>query len=166
MNNLTIRAAEKRDLIRILEIYDIAKKFMRAHGNPTQWAGSYPQAELLTEDMEAEHLFVVTDGSTIHGVFAFILGKDPTYTIIEQGSWRSDRPYGTIHRIASDGTGGIMNAALAFARSKTDHLRIDTHADNVPMQTAVKKHGFTYRGIIYTDDGSPRLAYDRLEEDR
>ena len=38
--------------------------------------------------------------SGLHGVFAFILGEDPTYGVIEDGQWLSGDPYGTIHRIA------------------------------------------------------------------
>ena len=163
MELLTVRPAKVDDLPRILEIYDIAKAFMRANGNPTQWSGSYPQADLLEEDIAAGHLFVITGSQQVHGVFAFILGDDPTYAIIEQGSWRSTTPYGTIHRIASDGTGGILRTALEFAKTKANHLRIDTHGDNYPMQHLVEKYGFSRRGIIYTDDGSPRLAYDRIE---
>lgn len=164
MKNYTVRAANLKDLPRILDIYAIARAFMRASGNPTQWPDHYPSADLLEEDMAAGHLFAITDGDAIHGVFAFILGDDPTYTIIEQGSWRSNTPYGTIHRIASDGTGGILRSALDFAAGQSNHLRIDTHADNHPMQHLVEKYGFSHRGIIYTDNGSPRLAYDRLED--
>lgn len=165
MKNLSVRPAKVQDLPRILEIYDIAKAFMRANGNPTQWGGSYPQQELLEDDIAAGHLFLVEEERTVHGVFAFILGDDPTYTIIENGSWRSTTPYGTIHRIASDGTGSILRTALTFAAAKSNHLRIDTHQDNTPMQHLVEKYGFSRRGIIYTNDGSPRLAYDRIEVD-
>jgi len=39
---------------------------------------------------------------------------------------------------------------------------MDTHADNKPMQHLAEKHGFTRCGIIYTGDGSPRIAYELL----
>ena len=164
MKDYTVRAVRQEDLPRILEIYATARAFMRANGNPTQWPDHYPSADLLEEDMAAGHLFAVTDGEHIHGVFAFILGDDPTYAVIEQGSWRSHTPYGTIHRIASDGAGRILSTALDFAAQQSKHLRIDTHADNFPMQHLVEKFGFSRRGIIYTDNGSSRLAYDRLED--
>lgn len=163
MKNLIVRPAQAADLPRILEIYEIAKKFMRANGNPTQWANGYPFPDMLEEDIEAGNLYVVTNGTSIHGVFAFILGADPTYTVIEGGSWRSDAPYGTIHRIAGDGTGGIFPAALRHCRSRAAHLRVDTHADNKPMQHLVTKHGFSRRGIIYVEDGTPRIAFDWME---
>lgn len=164
MDKLTVRPAAQADLPRLMEIYSIARKFMAENGNPTQWPSTYPPLDLLEEDIDAGNLFVITEKDVIHGVFAFILGEDPTYAIIENGSWRSDTPYGTIHRVASDGTGGILRTALCFAESHADHLRIDTHADNKPMQHLVEKYGFSHRGIIYTDNGSPRIAYDRIKE--
>ena len=30
------------------------------------------------------------------GVFAFIIGDDPTYQVIEDGGWLNDNPYGAI----------------------------------------------------------------------
>ena len=159
-----IRPARLEDLDEILRIYDRAKKFMAATGNPTQWAGNYPQRELLEEDVANGGLFVVTEADSICGVFYFVIGPDPTYEIIENGAWHSDRPYGTIHRIAGNG-GGIFGAALEYCRSRIDHLRIDTHENNKVMQHVVTKHGFRYCGVIYTDDGTPRLAFDRLEQE-
>lgn len=161
----TVRPAEPADLPRIMEIYEIARQFMTANGNPTQWAGGYPWQDMLEEDIAAGNLYVICDETTIHGVFAFILGEDPTYAHIENGSWRSATPYGTIHRIAGDGSGGMVQAALTYCSGIIGHLRIDTHADNSPMQHQVEKYGFSRRGIIYVEDGTPRIAYDRLERE-
>ena len=94
------------------------------------------------------------------GVFMFMIAADPTYAYIE-GSWRSDTPYGVIHRIAGVG-GGVFAAALEYCSGRICHLRIDTHADNKPMQHVVEKAGFSKRGIIYVQDGTPRIAYDRI----
>ena len=159
-----IVTAKESDLPRVLEIYAYARSFMAKTGNPTQWAGSYPQRELLEEDIANSGLYVVTEGGTICGVFYFVIGPDPTYAVIEKGAWHSDKTYGTIHRIAGNGTGGVFGAALDFCRSKIDYLRIDTHDDNKVMQHVVTKHGFKACGIIYTDDGTPRIAFDRLEQ--
>ena len=114
-------------------------------------------------DISENKLFVITDGESIHGVFYFWVGEDPTYQRIDGGAWRSDTPYGTIHRIAGDGSGGILKTAVTYAEGIIGHLRIDTHEDNHVMQGAVKKLGFQRRGIIYIADGSPRIAYDYLE---
>ena len=162
--NHQIRNAQREDLPRIEEIYAYARSFMAENGNPNQWGTTNPPTAQLAQDIENQLLFVVTDGEKIHGVFYFYIGNDPTYDYIEDGAWASDTPYGTIHRIAGDGTGGILKAAVAFCGSRIDHLRIDTHHDNVVMQNAVGKCGFTRRGIIYIADGSPRIAYDRVEK--
>lgn len=160
MAQKNIRLAREADLNRILEIYEIARQFMRENGNPTQWNNGYPQPNLLEEDIRLNRLYVVEADNEIKGVFVFFIGADPTYTYIE-GNWRSDTPYGVIHRIAGVG-GGIFPAALEFCLSQISHMRIDTHENNKPMQHVVEKAGFSRRGIIYVEDGTPRIAYDRM----
>ena len=51
---------------------------------------------------------------------------------------------------------------MDFCQKITTHIRIDTHEDNIVMQKAIAKNGFHKCGIIYTDDGSPRIAYEYL----
>lgn len=158
-----LRIAEKEDIDRLLEIYFAARKFMHENGNPTQWGSNYPDEEILQKDIEKKHLFVIKkeDTDTICGCFALIGGNDPTYDVIEGGQWMSDSPYGTIHRMASDGSGkGLFEKCVQFARTKYDHLRVDTHENNKTMQHVILKNSFEYRGIIYLSDGSPRKAYE------
>lgn len=157
-----VRRAEPKDYDRILAIYASARDFMARAGNPTQWGSTEPRESVLKQNMADGDLYVVTEGQTIHGVFAFLQWEDPMYGVIEEGSWHSSSPYGVLHRVASDGSGGILRAAVTYAQQFSDHLRIDTHRDNHPMQKAIGRMGFTYCGIVYTDRGSPRLAYDRV----
>lgn len=155
-----IRKAEMRDIPRLLEIYESAKRFMHENGNPHQWNGAYPDYETLQADIARRHLFAMEENDGIYGCFALIGGEEPTYTFID-GAWRSHTPYGTIHRIAGDGTRrGVFRDCVHFARQRYDHLRVDTHADNRPMQRVVAENGFVYTGIIYLKDGSPRKAYE------
>jgi len=156
-----IRKATHNDIHRILEIYDSAKNFMHTHGNPNQWNGTYPDKDLLHTDVDNGHLYVMYDEKDrIYACFALIGGNDPTYAHID-GKWHSTSPYGTIHRIAGDGTvHGIFSECTTFARQEYNHLRVDTHEDNKPMQKAVMRDGFKYAGIIYLANGEPRLAYD------
>ena len=159
-----VRKATWADLPRIEEIYAYARSFMAQTGNPNQWGKNHPPVSQLEQDIENGDLYIITKENRIHGVFYFFLGEDPTYGVIDGGSWRSDKPYGTIHRIAGDGSGGILRTAVAFCCKHTAHLRIDTHHDNHVMQSALEKQGFSRRGIIYIADGSPRIAYDLLKE--
>lgn len=164
---MRVRTATGTDLVRILEIYAYAREYMASAGNPNQWINGYPKKEVLESDIEKGHLFIIEDEDEccIHGVFAFIIGDDPTYDLIENGSWLSDDLYGTIHRIAGDGkVRGLLGICLEFCKTKTGNIRIDTHHDNKVMQHLILKHGFKECGIIYTDDGSPRIAYQWISE--
>lgn len=156
-----IRPAQQADLDEIEKLYAQARAFMARNGNPTQWQNGYPWRDLLEEDIRMEKLYVAEENHEIYGVFVFVIGEDPTYGYIEDGSWISDLPYGTIHRIAS-GRSGLFAEALAFCRGKCSRIRVDTHADNKPMQHLAEKHGFSRRGIIYVEDGTPRIAYELL----
>lgn len=108
-----IRPAREEELPEIQKIYAHARAFMAQTGNPNQWGTTKPQESQLIADIADGKLYAVTDGDALRGVFYFSLGEDPTYTRIYDGNWRSDAPYGTIHRIASRG-GGVFSAALGF----------------------------------------------------
>ena len=161
--DIRIRPAAPADLGELMRIFDSARRFMRSTGNMHQWAGGYPSEELLRSEILAGHCFVceTADGEPV-GTFCFIIGEDPTYQIIEQGAWLSPGPYGTIHRLASDGrAGGVARACFDWCGARMGNLRADTHADNTIMQRLLEGAGFVRCGIIYTDDGSPRIAYQR-----
>lgn len=154
--------AKEEDLPRIMEIYDIAKAYMRASGNPNQWNGAYPDPETLRTDIEKQRLYVYKKDGRIHGVFMLLLEEEPTYSYIEDGSWREETPYGTIHRLAGDGeVKGLFAKCVAFCEKKVPYLRADTHFDNHTMQHLLEKNGFERRGIIYLKNGDPRIAYQK-----
>jgi hypothetical protein len=156
-----IRKAEWEDLPRILEIYAYARDFMEKTGNPNQWKKTNPPRETLEADIKAGNLYVV-EADGIHGVFAYFTEPDPTYAYIEDGAWLDDSPYGTIHRIAGDGSGGVFRAVLSFVQKINPHVRIDTHEDNMVMQHVLAKHDFVRCGIIYLANGEPRIAFEKV----
>ena len=161
-----IRLAETKDLDAIVKVYAAARAYMAASGNPHQWGDSaYPHRDLLEEDIEKKRLYVIEEDGVVHAVFAFMFGADPTYSYIEDGQWPNSKPYGTIHRIASDGQiKGMFTKAFDYCRSRIDEIRIDTHHDNKTMQHVVTKHGFKRCGIIYLENGDPRIAYQYSKE--
>lgn len=121
------------------------------------------QKEVLEADIRAGQLYVVRQGNRMTGVFALVIGKDPTYAQIEQGAWISESEYGTLHRVAGDGTvHGLFRRIVLFSEEKIGHLRIDTHADNHIMQHLILKNGFEQCGIIHIADGSERIAYEKV----
>ncbi|MBR5049416.1 MAG: GNAT family N-acetyltransferase [Erysipelotrichaceae bacterium] len=158
---MEIAKARIEDLNEIMEVYDAARRFMRLNGNMNQWINGYPQPELVRQDIENGNLYVCRQTGMIAGAFAFIIGQDPTYSHVEGGSWHSDQPYGTIHRLGSNGCiRGVGKACFDYCKSAMDYLRADTHQDNIPMQRVLEANGFRRCGIIYLLDGSPRIAYD------
>ena len=164
---MTIRHSTERDLPRMLEIYAHARAFMAAHGNPSQWGpNQWPPEALLREDIRQNHSYVcLNDAGRVVGTFFYDYGRDvePTYRDMADGAWRNDAPYGVVHRIASDGSQkGIGAFCLNWAFAQCGHLRIDTHGDNIVMQTLLKKLGFVHCGTIYvTQDPAPRLAFEK-----
>ena len=101
---MEIRKSTSDDVPAILEIFRAAKAYMAAHGNPTQWGGSYPGLPELLPDIARGDSYVLTENGTVVGTFSFIIGDEPTYQVLLNGRWHADRPYGTIHRLASSGT--------------------------------------------------------------
>lgn len=161
---MMIRKSTMMDLPRMLEIYEYARKFMAENGNSHQWGDEgYPKQELLEQDIRKGISYVMEAGGSIVGVFVFVIGDDSTYGYIEDGNWLNDETYGTIHRIAGDGTvSGLLQECVGFCGAQIANLRIDTHHDNTVMQGAIKKCGFEECGIIYVADGSPRIAYQKI----
>ena len=158
-----IRKAGYTDIRRALDIYDSARWFMRSRGNAVQWVNGYPSEELLRADVAAGQLYVMEDAGGVYAVFAFIVGDDPTYQVID-GAWLDDAtPYGTLHRLGSDGTHtGVLAEAVAWAWTRCPHLRADTHEDNHPMRRCLERAGFAYTGTIHVADGTLRRAYERI----
>lgn len=159
---MTIRDTTLADYEQIQEIYAYARERMRLSGNPSQWGSDRPSGETLLMDIQRGQSHVLEEEGQICGVFTFIIGEDPTYRVIEQGQWLNDAPYGTIHRIAAGAAGkGVFRECVAYCTARIPNIRIDTHRDNAAMRHLLMKHGFRECGIIYVEDGSARIAYQR-----
>jgi hypothetical protein len=163
---MTIRPTTYADIEALMAIFDYARAQMATDGNPLQWGDGYPSREQLESDIQRGVSYVIEHNGQPCATFVFIIGKDPTYAYIEDGNWLDDTlPYGTIHRIASNGEQrGIIPFVLHWCSAQCGNIRIDTHHDNKVMQRAVLKYGFRRSGIIYLENGDPRIAYDLLVE--
>ena len=161
---MTIRPTTYADVDTLMVIFDYARAQMIADGNPTQWGDGYPSREQLMSDIQRGVSYVVEHNGQPCATFVFIIGEDPTYAYIEDGNWLDDTlPYGTIHRIASNGERrGIFNTVLHWCSAQCSNIRIDTHQDNARMIHLIEQAHFTRCGIIYTRDNSPRIAYQRV----
>lgn len=162
---MKIRKSVFDDLNEILAIYAYARDQMRRSGNPDQWGTDRPSADVVKNDIQTGCSYVITDAAAndIVGVFAFLTGDEPTYQTIENGSWLNHEPYGTIHRIASNGRQkGIFHCCMQFCESRAANIRIDTHKNNTLMQHLLESSGYQKCGIIYVSENSPRIAYQKV----
>ena len=186
LNSRIIRHAEISDMAEILSVFDAARRIMRASGNLHQWSEGYPSSEAVLSDIARGGAYLVcpsgggispadsaprsgggispADHRQVEAYFAMLPSPEPTYDKIYDGAWLDDSlPYHVIHRIASyPDSHGIFRDIIRFASAMDSNLRIDTHADNHIMQHLIMEYGFSYCGVIYLADGSPRLAYQRL----
>lgn len=159
---MQVTTAKPEHLSAIMQIIDAARDIMRANGNHTQWINGYPDAETILQDIRSGHGFICKSSGEIAGYFCFLKGDnpEPNYNIIEDGKWLNDAPYGVIHRLASTGkVKGVAKACFDYCFSLTNNIKVDTNHNNIPMQNFFKKYGFSYCGIIYVNDGSPRDAF-------
>ena len=161
---MQIRKAQIADIPAIMDVLEDARGIMRASGNPSQWAGTYPGEDVIRTDLACGAGHVLETAAGIVGYFAFLPSPEPTYARIYEGAWLDDvRPYHVLHRIAGrPGVHGLLAAMLDFAFAADPNIRIDTHRDNRIMQHLLQKHGFSYCGVIYLASGDPRLAYQKI----
>jgi len=163
---MNIRKTKPEEIRRLMEIYEYARAFMVNTGNPRQWdAYGWPPQELIEQDIKDGNSYVCVKDGRIVGTFCYSYGKkiEPTYDVIENGSWIGDDTYGVVHRLAGDGSvKGIGAFCLDWAYQQSGHIRVDTHEDNKVMQNLFAKLNFQYCGIIHIEkDPDIRLAYEK-----
>lgn len=116
---MEIRKTTLQDADTVLDVFAAAKRYMRANGNASQWGDEYPDRSIVTYDIACGSSYVMLENGEIVGTFALFLGEDESYRVIEDGTWHLDQPYGTIHRLASNGKArGGMPAAACGARGR------------------------------------------------
>lgn len=126
---MEIRKTTLQDVDTVLDVFAAAKRYMRANGNASQWGDEYPDRSIVTYDIACGSSYVMLENGEIVGTFALFLGEDESYRVIEDGAWHLDQPYGTIHRLASNGKArGVSKACFDFCTAQIGYLRADTLA--------------------------------------
>ena len=144
-----------------MPIFERARAFMRSTGNATQWVDGYPSRERVKQDIDSGYGYCVEDEEgRVVATFVAAEGEEPNYREIREGGWLNDRPYVTIHRLASDGTvKGVADFCLRWCMSRWDNIRADTHRDNAVLLSVLPAHGFRRCGIIRVENGTERVAF-------
>ena len=164
---MNIRPARESELPRLMELFDIARAYMRRNGNTVQWVNGYPSEDLIRQDIAQDRAFVVEEAGVVEAVFCYLAGRhvEPTYAVVYGGAWPDDAPYGVIHRLASSGKlRGVMGLCADWALSRCPVLRVDTHESNATMRTAMARLGCAERGTLILGDETPRIAFQKRRD--
>lgn len=169
---MKIRLSEHKDISSIMIIIDDAKALLKSL-HIDQWQNGYPNAAQIENDIKnGESFVVVNDENTIIATSMFTLRKEPTYKEVIDGNWliSEDEVYGVIHRMAIKKEFRKLGLATflftefhqQLKQKNIQSLKIDTHEENIGMQSLIKKLGYNYCGIIYTNYNAKRLAFEKV----
>jgi len=169
---MQLQRSTLQDIPAIMTIIDDAKELL-ASLHIDQWQNGYPNADQVENDIKNnESYIVVNDDNIVMATSMFTLRKEPTYKEVLDGNWLvdEDEVYGVIHRMAIKKEFRKLGLATflfnEFHKQLKDQniqsLKIDTHEDNIGMQSLIKKLGYKYCGIIYTNYNAKRLAFEKV----
>jgi GNAT superfamily N-acetyltransferase len=184
-SRFSFRKTVEVDIDKVLCIIRQAQEYLKQQGID-QWQNGYPDREAIADDIRKGYGYVLLMNDVVVGTVAVTFDGEKAYDSIYEGKWLSDpkcvvdhrmkltanhrMDYATIHRIAVDaqykGAGfasEIIGNIEQMCRSRGVHsIRVDTHRRNTSMQRLLKKNGFLYCGIIYLEDRSERIAFEKI----
>ncbi|PWI25332.1 GNAT family N-acetyltransferase [Kurthia sibirica] len=136
-----------------------------------QWQGEYPAIDNITDDIHRGISYLLVDDDQYVATVAVDPHGEAVYDTIEKGSWASDEPYITVHRMAvslataNKGVGTHLLTALEQLAKELQfsQIRLDTHERNIVMQRVAEKNNYRYAGIVnYGEDVDfDCVAYDK-----
>lgn len=169
---MEILKATLKDLDDIRIIHQIAINYMHDENNFNQWKNNDENfINTMINYINNNNFYVVKKDNEIIGFFAMIFGIDDTYNNIN-GKWLNNESYVTIHKIAVKYhrchiASFILDYVVKKAiNNNVYNIRIDTHKDNISMNSFLKKNGFINCGIIsitcdFNNFNSLRNAYQK-----
>ena len=121
-----------------------------------QWQGAYPTQQIVRDDIEAGHSYVLEEDGEVVATTVIGFTGEPVYDSIE-GAWLTasdsrDPRYAVLHRVAvAQSHGG---------------KRIETHSGNIPMLKLIERCGFSRCGIVHISHAegasTDRVAFEKL----
>ena len=173
ISDICIRSAMFSDLASICDLFAVSRQTMKEQGID-QWQDGYPFVSDIEEDIKRDQAYVLVKSSEVVGYFAYTSEKEDVYEKITEGAFREEGyRYSSVHRVAVSpelrGHGlGTRVFEYAIKLAHIDHalsLRCDTHEDNKPMRSLLRKCGFQYCGVVYYERNErkdKRIAFDLL----
>jgi len=135
-----------------------------------QWQNNYPNVEVISNDVAEKNSYVLLQNKEVVATAVVSFNGERTYESIYEGEWISNKEYAVVHRIAVDnnhkGLGLssqiIKNVEELCIEKGVSSIKVDTHERNLSMQKLLRKNKFEYCGIIYLEDNSPRIAFEKI----
>lgn len=166
---MEFRKSAIKDSDEIMKIINEAKLYFKEN-NINQWQDGYPNKDVILNDVKNEESFVVINNNKVIGTVVISFKGEKTYNKIYEGTWLSNNDYAVIHRIAISnefkgfgiGTMIIEEAQKLAFEKNIRSIKIDTYKDNISMQKLLIKNNFKYCGLIYLEDESERIAFEKL----
>jgi len=160
--------AVKEDVNSIMNIIMQAQDYFKENAI-NQWQDNYPNFETVKKDIINKNGYVLSKNNNVVGTVVVTFDGDKNYEFIYNGEWVSYDKYAVIHRMAVDSnykgiglSSVIIKNIEKICLDKDIHsIRIDTHKENISMQRLLQKNGFQYCGIIYLEDKSERIAFEK-----
>lgn len=166
---MEFRKSVETDVTSIMNIIKQAQAYFKEQGI-NQWQDNYPNFETVKKDIINKNGYILLKDNNIVGTVAVAFDGEKNYEAIYDGEWISNDEYAVIHRIAVDhnykGLGLssviIKNIEKICLKKGVHSIKVDTHKENLSMQKLLQKNRFQYCGIIYLEDKSKRIAFEKM----
>ena len=164
---MNLRLANPEDIDTIWDILQDAIAQRKRDGSE-QWQHGYPNRQIIEEDIQHTHGYVLIKENQVIAYAAIVFGIEPAYADIK-GKWLSQDTYVVVHRVATaeafKGFGiatKLFQLIEALSISKgVFSIKVDTNFDNIPMLRILKKRHYLHCGEIIFG-GAPRMAFEKL----
>lgn len=166
---MKFRKAVETDIKYTMNIIKQAQNYFKEQGID-QWQDNYPNIETIKNDVNNGESYVLLKENNIVATVAVSFNGEKNYETIYEGKWLTSGEFAVIHRIAVDNSYKGLGLASEIIKSveklclnnEVHSIKIDTHEENMSMQNLLKKNGFKYCGIIYLEDKSERIAFEKI----
>ncbi|MGG7058833.1 GNAT family N-acetyltransferase [Clostridium nigeriense] len=165
---MILRKTRQEEINKVVKIIDEAKETLKKN-NINQWQNGYPNEEVILRDIENNESYVLEHNGVVIGTTALSFNGEKTYDKIYEGKWLYNGTYAVIHRIAVTNVDGLKGIGTEILKKSEKicmskgikNIRVDTHKDNKSMQGLLLKNNYKYCGVIYLEDGSKRIAFEK-----
>ena len=166
---MEFRKTVEADIDSIMSIIKQAQSYFKKNG-VDQWQNNYPNIEVIDNDIKAGNSYVLVKDNKVVATAAISFCKEKTYEHIFEGTWISNGEYAVVHRIAVDSNHkglGVASQIFKYIEELcinrgVSSIKVDTHECNLSMQKLLRKNKFEYCGVIYLEENSKRLAFEKI----